>query len=299
MVQQSSADQALPMELEALKSQGQLAISWRQLRRNKGAILGGVLILIEILVAILAPYIAPYEPIDQILADALTGPSKTHLLGTDEVGRDIFSRIIYGTRISLRIGLISVGIASVFGVALGLVAGYYGGFLDDVILRGVDVWLAFPGILLAMAIVAVLGPSIFNVMIAVGFSSIPTYVRITRSSVLSAREMEYVMSARAVGCQGARIMVRHILPNVLAPVIVISTLGVAGAILTAAALSFIGLGAQPPTPEWGAILSVGRQFMRRAWWLTTFPGLAIMITVLGINMFGDGLRDALDPRLRM
>jgi len=299
MVQRSTADQALPLELETLKSQGQLAIVWRQLRRNKGAILGGILILLEILIAFLAPHIAPYEPLEQVLADALTGPSRKHLLGTDEVGRDIFSRIIYGTRISLRVGLISVGIASIFGVSLGLVAGYYGGRLDDVILRGIDIWLAFPGILLAMAIVAVLGPSIFNVMIAVGFSAIPTYVRITRSSVLSAREMEYVISARAVGCTGPRIMARHILPNVLAPVIVISTLGVAGAILSAAALSFINLGAQPPTPEWGAILSVGRQFIRRAWWLTTFPGLAIMITVLGINMFGDGLRDALDPRLRM
>lgn len=299
MARQADEGQALPLQLDVYKSQGQLAIVWRQLRRNKGAILGGILILIEILIAILAPHIAPYDPLEQVLVDALTGPSKRHLLGTDEVGRDILSRIIYGTRISLRVGLISVGIASVLGVALGLIAGYYGGIPDDLILRGVDIWLAFPGILLSMAIVAVLGPSIFNVMIAVGLSSIPAYVRITRSSVLATREIEFVMSARAVGCQGAHIMVRHILPNVLAPVVVLSTLGVAGAILTAASLSFIGLGAQPPTPEWGAILSVGRLFMRRAWWLTTFPGLAIMITVLGINMFGDGLRDALDPRLRM
>jgi peptide/nickel transport system permease protein len=303
MAQQADADQALQLEPEAkvetYKGQGQLAIVWRQLRRNKGAIVGGVVVLIEILVAILAPFLAPYDPLEQILPDALTPPSRKHLLGTDEVGRDILSRIIFGTRISLRIGLISVGIASVLGVALGLVAGYYGGRLDDVILRAMDIWLAFPGILLALAIIAVLGPSIFNVMIAVGFSAIPTYVRLTRGSVLTAREMEYVISARAVGCRGPHIMARHILPNVLAPVIVLSTLGVAGAILSAAALSYIGLGAQPPTPEWGAILSTGRQFMRRAWWLTTFPGVAIMITVLGINMFGDGLRDALDPRLRL
>jgi peptide/nickel transport system permease protein len=299
MVGQTDALQAVPPELETYKGQGQMAIVWRQLRRNRGAIIGGVFILFEILIAILAPQVAPYDPLEQILVDALKPPSRKHLLGTDEVGRDILSRIIHGTRISLRVGLISVGIASVCGVSLGLVAGFYGGRVDDLILRAMDIWLAFPGILLALAIVAVLGRSIFNLMIAVGFSAIPAYVRVTRSSVLSAREMEYVISARAVGCRGPRIMVSHILPNVLAPVIVLSTLGIAGAILTAAALSFIGLGAQPPTPEWGAILSTGRQFMRQAWWLTTFPGVAIMLTVLGINMFGDGLRDALDPRLRM
>jgi len=298
MARHAAARQFPQQQMFIPKQQGQLAIVLRQLWRNKGAIIGALIVTIEILVAILAPFIAPHDPIDQELRDALQPPSRKYLLGTDEVGRDILSRIVFGTRISLRVGLISVGIAGICGVGLGLVAGYYGGHIDNVILRIMDIWLAFPGILLALAIIAVLGPSLFNVMIAVGFSAIPAYVRVTRGSVLSVREMDYIVGARAIGCRSLRIIVRHILPNVLPSVIVLSTLGVAGAILTAAALSFIGLGAQPPTPEWGAMLTVGRQFLRKAWWLTTFPGLTIMITVLGINLLGDGLRDALDPRLR-
>ena len=245
-----------------------------------------------------APLIAPYSPYDNDLLGMLAAPSIDHWFGTDNYGRDILSRIIYGTRISLRVGLLAVGIGSAIGVTLGLIAGFYGKMADNLILRLMDIWLAFPGILLALAIIAVLGPSLFNVMIAVGLSAVPTYVRVTRSSVLSVREMEYVLGARAVGCPSRIIIWRHILPNVLPSLIVLTTLGIAGAILAAAALSFIGLGAQPPTPEWGAMLTVGRQFMRQAWWVTAFPGLAIMITVLGINLLGDGLRDALDPRLR-
>ncbi|MEZ4559673.1 MAG: ABC transporter permease [Caldilineaceae bacterium] len=280
------------------RPQSQLTIVWRQLRRNRAAMLGAALISLEILIAVFAPLVAPYDPIEQSIYDALQPPSATHWLGTDEVGRDILSRIIYGTRISLRVGLLAVGIGSAIGVTLGLIAGFYGKMADNLILRLMDIWLAFPGILLALAIIAVLGPSLFNVMIAVGLSAVPTYVRVTRSSVLSVREMEYVLGARAVGCPSRIIIWRHILPNVLPSLIVLTTLGIAGAILAAAALSFIGLGAQPPTPEWGAMLTVGRQFMRQAWWVTAFPGLAIMITVLGINLLGDGLRDALDPRLR-
>ena len=275
-----------------------MTIVWRQLRRNRAAMLGAALISLEILIAVFAPLVAPYDPIEQSIYDALQPPSAAHWLGTDEVGRDILSRIIYGTRISLRVGLLAVGIGSAIGVTLGLIAGFYGKMADNLILRLMDIWLAFPGILLALAIIAVLGPSLFNVMIAVGLSAVPTYVRVTRSSVLSVREMEYVLGARAVGCPSRIIIWRHILPNVLPSLIVLTTLGIAGAILAAAALSFIGLGAQPPTPEWGAMLTVGRQFMRQAWWVTAFPGLAIMITVLGINLLGDGLRDALDPRLR-
>ncbi|MCB0158061.1 MAG: ABC transporter permease [Caldilineaceae bacterium] len=271
---------------------------WRQLRRNRAAMIGAVLISLEILIAVFAPVVAPYDPIEQSIYDALQPPSAAHWLGTDEVGRDILSRIIYGTRISLRVGLLAVGIGSAIGVTLGLIAGFYGKLADNLILRLMDIWLAFPGILLALAIIAVLGPSLFNVMIAVGLSAVPTYVRVTRSSVLSVREMEYVLGARAVGCPSRIIIWRHILPNVLPSLIVLTTLGIAGAILAAAALSFIGLGAQPPTPEWGAMLTVGRQFIRQAWWVTAFPGMAIMITVLGINLLGDGLRDALDPRLR-
>ena len=201
-------------------------------------------------------------------------PSAKYLFGTDEVGRDILSRILYGTRISLRVGLISVGIGCVVGVVLGLMAGYAGGRLDNLILRLMDIWLAFPSILLALAIIAVLGPGLSNVMIAVGLAAVPRYVRLTRGSVLSVREMDYVLSARSVGCSATKIMGRHILPNVMPAIIVLATLGVATAILTAAALSFVGLGAQPPTPEWGAMLTVGRQFIRQAWWVTTFPGMA-------------------------
>ena len=298
MIQAASRTPGRVSATTVSRPQSQLTIVWRQLRRNRAAMLGAALISLEILIAVFAPLVAPYDPIEQSIYDALQPPSATHWLGTDEVGRDILSRIIYGTRISLRVGLLAVGIGSAIGVTLGLIAGFYGKMADNLILRLMDIWLAFPGILLALAIIAVLGPSLFNVMIAVGLSAVPTYVRVTRSSVLSVREMEYVLGARAVGCPSRIIIWRHILPNVLPSLIVLTTLGIAGAILAAAALSFIGLGAQPPTPEWGAMLTVGRQFMRQAWWVTAFPGLAIMITVLGINLLGDGLRDALDPRLR-
>ncbi|MCB9160980.1 MAG: ABC transporter permease [Caldilineaceae bacterium] len=298
MIQAASRTPGRVSATTVSRPQSQLTIVWRQLRRNRAAMLGAALISLEILIAVFAPLVAPYDPIEQSIYDALQPPSAAHWLGTDEVGRDILSRIIYGTRISLRVGLLAVGIGSAIGVTLGLIAGFYGKMADNLILRLMDIWLAFPGILLALAIIAVLGPSLFNVMIAVGLSAVPTYVRVTRSSVLSVREMEYVLGARAVGCPSRIIIWRHILPNVLPSLIVLTTLGIAGAILAAAALSFIGLGAQPPTPEWGAMLTVGRQFMRQAWWVTAFPGLAIMITVLGINLLGDGLRDALDPRLR-
>ena len=298
MIQAASRTPGRVSATTVSRPQSQLTIVWRQLRRNRAAMIGAVLISLEILIAVFAPVVAPYDPIEQSIYDALQPPSAAHWLGTDEVGRDILSRIIYGTRISLRVGLLAVGIGSAIGVTLGLIAGFYGKLADNLILRLMDIWLAFPGILLALAIIAVLGPSLFNVMIAVGLSAVPTYVRVTRSSVLSVREMEYVLGARAVGCPSRIIIWRHILPNVLPSLIVLTTLGIAGAILAAAALSFIGLGAQPPTPEWGAMLTVGRQFMRQAWWVTAFPGLAIMITVLGINLLGDGLRDALDPRLR-
>jgi peptide/nickel transport system permease protein len=224
--------------------------------------------------------------------------ARLYLLGTDHVGRDILSRIIYGARISLRIGLISVGIAGGCGLLLGLISGYHGGWVDGLIMRVIDVMLAFPGILLALAIISLLGANLTNVMIAVGVSAIPTYTRLVRAAVLSAKENLYVSAAQAIGCSTRITLCRHILPNIIAPVIILATLGVAGAILSAAALSFIGLGAQPPTPEWGAILSDGREYLRYAWWVATFPGLAIVLTVLAINALGDGLRDALDPRIR-
>jgi peptide/nickel transport system permease protein len=286
------------LTLRTTASQRQVAIVFRQLRRNHAAVAGAIILALEIILAVGAPTFAPYSPIEQDFSVALQGPTHAHLFGTDDVGRDLLSRLIHGARISLSVGLISVGIGSIAGVILGVIAGYYGGIVDTLLLRFMDVLLAFPGILLALAVVAVLGPGLYNVMIAVGFGGIPAYTRLARASTLSVRERDYVLAARAIGCPNGRIMGRYILPNVIPPVIVLATLGIAGAILTAAGLSFIGVGAQPPSPEWGAMLSLGRQYLQRAWWVTVFPGLAIMLTVLSVNMVGDALRDALDPKLR-
>ena len=280
------------------RPQSQWAIVWRQLRLNRVAMFGAALVLFEIVLALTAPWITPYDPFDQNPRAALQPPSREHVFGTDDTGRDLFSRVIYGTQISLRVGLISVGIGGGIGIVLGIIAGYRGGVLDNAIMRVMDLLLAFPGILLALAIIAILGPGLFNVMIAVGISSIPYYTRVARGSSLALRDREFVLGARAIVCGDAHITRRYILPNVLPPLIVLATLGIASAILTAAGLSFIGLGAVPPAPEWGAILTLGRKYINQAWWYTTFPGLAIAVTVLGINMLGDALRDALDPRLR-
>lgn len=270
----------------------------RRLLRNRGATIGaGVLVALS-LTAVFAPIVAPHDPIQTSYGEALQGPSPRHWFGTDSYGRDVFSRVVFGGRISMTVGLISVGIGASLGALLGLVSGYYGRLLDAVIMRVMDAMLAFPGILLAMAIVAILGSSLTNVMIAVGISSIPGFARLVRGTVLSARENVYVEAARVVGCGSGRIMLRHILPNVFAPLLTYATLRVSVAILSAASLNFLGLGAQPPTPEWGVMLADGRDYLRQHWWLGTFPGLAIMVTTLSINMFSDGLRDALDPRLR-
>jgi peptide/nickel transport system permease protein len=269
----------------------------KRLRRSRGALTGGILLILVVAGALAAPLVAPYDPIVMNPPERLLPPGARHLLGTDIFGRDLFTRILYGARISLQTGLISVSIANLVGVPLGLVSGFYGGLTDRLLMRLVDLMLTFPGILLALVIVAVLGPSLFNAMIAVGISASPTYARLVRSAVLAAKAQTYIEAARALGCTNTRIMVRHVLPNTLAPIIVLGTLGIAGAIIAAAALSFLGLGARPPVPEWGAMLSEGRNYLRVAWWITTFPGLAIMVTVLAINLLGDGLRDALDPQL--
>ncbi len=268
-----------------------------RLQRNNGAVAGAVVLLLMVALALAAPLVSPYSPTRPAGA-RLSPPSSAFWFGTDTLGRDILSRVIFGARISLQLGLISVGIAAAAGTIMGLFAGYYGRLVDTVIMRFVDMLLAFPRILLALVVAFSLGPSLGNVMIAVGISGIPPYARVVRGSVLSARENVYVEAARVVGCGDPYIMFRHILPNVFAPVIVLSTLGLAWAILTAASLGFLGLGAPPPTPEWGAMLSDGRGYLRQAWWITTFPGVAIMATVLAINLLGDGLRDALDPRLK-
>ncbi len=271
--------------------------AWRRLLRSKSALIGGTVLLAIVLAALLAPLISPYDPIKTSQRTSLEAPSLAHLMGTDRFGRDVLTRVLWGGRLSLPVGFVSVVIAAVVGVALGLIAGYYGGRLDAVIMRFVDLLLAFPGILLALAIVAVLGASLLNLMIAVGIASIPDYVRITRGTVLSVKEREFVLAARTVGIRDSAIILRHILPNVLAPLIVLATLGMAAAIITASALSFLGLGIKPPTPEWGNMLAEGREFLQHAWWVAFFPGLAIMLTVFAINLLGDGLRDALDPRM--
>lgn len=267
----------------------------REFRRNRGAVLGLLVVGVLVATAALAPVLAPYDP---ALTDAdrlLRAPGRAHLLGTDQFGRDVLSRILHGASASLQVGIIAVGIAASAGMLLGLLSGYYGRWIDLVVMRVIDVMLAFPSILLALGIVAVLGPSLNNVMLAVGIAGVPVYTRLVRGQVLQTKALTFVEAARTTGCRDARIVGRHIL---VAPVIVVATLGVAGAILTGAALSFLGLGAQPPSSEWGAMLSDGRSFLRQAWWVTTFPGLAITVTVLAINIVGDGLRDALDPRLK-
>ncbi len=270
-----------------------------RLFRRKVAVAGFVILLLLIAVALTAPVISSGNPNKVAPREALQEPSAAHWFGTDQYGRDMLTRVIYGTRISLLVGFISVSIAVVVGTTLGLTSGYYGRWVDTIVMRFVDIMLAFPGILLALALVSILGPSLTNLMIAVGVSSVPAYARLVRGSVLSAKENVYVEAARVVGCTDGMIMRRHVLPNVAAPVIVLATLGFATAILSAASLSFLGLGSQPPTPEWGRMLSEGRNYLREQWWIATFPGLAIMVTVLAMNLLGDGLRDTLDPRQRV
>jgi ABC-type dipeptide/oligopeptide/nickel transport system permease subunit len=273
------------------------ARSLSKARKSSSIKVGAVITVAFVLSALCAPWIIRQDPIAQQLSQALKPPSAAHVLGTDEFGRDLLSRMLFGARVSIAVGLIAVGIATVLGTASGSVAGYYGGVWDSLILRLVDMLLAFPGILLALAIVAMLGPNLVNTMIAVGISSTPYYTRVTRSVVLASKEREKVAAARALGATDARIVVRHVVPDVVPAVLVVATLGLGWAILTAAGLSFLGLGAQPPTPEWGAIMASGRIYMSQAWWLSTFPGLAIMLLVLGVNLLGDGLRDVLDPRI--
>jgi peptide/nickel transport system permease protein len=282
------------------KKRGQWSEAWRMLKRNKMAMVGLGILVVLVLLAVFADVIADYDEvaIKMNTSIRLQGPSKGHILGTDELGRDIFARIIHGARVSLQVGIIAVGIAIIIGGTLGAIAGFYGGKLDNVIMRIMDIFLAIPSILLAISIVSALGSSMPNLMIAVGVSSIPSYARIVRASVLSIKDQEFIEAARAIGAKDSRIIIKHILPNSLAPVIVQGTLGVAGAILSTAGLSFIGLGIEKPAPEWGAMLSGGRQHLRDAWHVAAFPGIAIMITILSLNLLGDGLRDALDPRLK-
>jgi peptide/nickel transport system permease protein len=298
-----SADIALPSEdLFAgapRKSRSLMSDAWRRLLSSWNGRVGLVVIGLIIVIGLFAPIVDPYDPrIDSNLAEGRFTPSWEHPFGTDRLGRDIFRRIIHGTRISLTIGFVVVFVSGGIGTVLGLMAGYFGRNLDAIIMRLMDILLAFPAILLAIAIVAVRGASLTNTIIAVAIVGIPGYARVVRSMVLSVRERDYVDAARAVGVKDSRIMFLHVLPNSLSPIIVQATLGVGGAILFAAALGFLGLGAQPPAPEWGAMISDGIPFLRQSPHMVFFPGMAIMITVLGFNLLGDGLRDALDPQMR-
>ena len=269
---------------------------WKRLRKQRLAMIGGGILFLLLFIALCAPVLAPHDPMEQNLYARLQPPSLEHPLGTDDFGRDILSRMIYGSRISLRIGGASITAALLVGTLLGLWAGYWGGWADTLIMRCMDLLLAFPSILLAIAIVAVAGPGIDNAIMAVSVVLIPQFARLVRSSVLTVRETAYVEAARALGAGQMRILFVGILPNCMAPIIVQTTLGLGTAILDAAGLSFLGLGAQPPMPEWGAMLAGGRELLFEAPWVMTFPGLAIFIVVLAINLFGDGLRDALDPK---
>ncbi len=274
------------------------ADTWQRFRRNRLALVGLVVVALLVVAAAGAPWLAPADPAKQSLIEKRARPSEKFLLGADEFGRDILSRIIYGSRVALLVGLLSVAIALGLGLALGCLAGFAGGWIDVVIMRGVEILLAFPYLLLAIAVVSALGPGVLNTTIAVGIWGTPTVTRLVRGAVLAARDSEYVRAAKALGATPARVLVRHVLRNILPTVIVYSTLFMANAILVEAALSFLGLGVPPPTPSWGLMVSSGRDFLLVAPHIATIPGLAIMVAVLGFNLLGDGLRDALDPRLR-
>ena len=265
---------------------------------NKLSLIGLAVVLIVILIVVLAPYIATHDPRFIDYNAVLKPPSSNHYFGTDDLGRDIFSRVVWGGRESLRVGFMGITIALVGALIVGVSTGYAGGIVDDITQRVIEVFMAFPTILLLLSIVAILGPNLTTVMIALGISVIPGYARLVRGSVLSVKNMEYITSARLVGAKDLRIMLRYILPNMMGPILVYTTLGLGGAIMTTAGLSYIGLGAQPPSPEWGAMLNNGRSYLRTAYWMSIYPGLAVFIVVLCINIFGDGLRDALDPKTR-
>jgi peptide/nickel transport system permease protein len=286
------------LEPEGEPCRGKQVSTWARLRRSPGAMIGLALILLLLLTALTADLIAPQGIDDQDLRKGLLPPSREFPLGTDEFGRDMLSRVIHGSRISLQVAIVTAAISAVVGVALGAIAGYVGGRADDVIQGMVDISWAFPTVLLGIFLVAVLGRGLVNVMFAVGLGYWGLFARVVRGQVLSLREWEFVTAARAIGANDLRIMFEHILPNILAPVIVTGTLMMADSILIEATLSFLGMGAQPPIPSWGSILASGRTYLRLAPWVTLFPGVAIMLTVLGFNLLGDGLRDALDPRLR-
>lgn len=272
--------------------------AWYRMRRNKTAMVGLVIVMILLILAFFPEYIAPYGEDEQVYEDAFIFPNLEHPMGTDNYGRDILSRVIYGTRTSLLIGIMSVGLSVLIGGSCGLTAAYYGGKIDNLIMRIMDIFYALPSLLLAISIASALGAGLFNLALAIAISEVPGYARVVRASALTVRNQEYMEAIRALGGSPMRQMLLHTLPNAIAPIIVQATLGMASAILSGAALSFLGIGVQPPTAEWGFMLNSGRQYIRDYWYIVTFPGLMIMITIFGLNLLGDGLRDAMDPKLK-
>ncbi|MBN2283102.1 MAG: ABC transporter permease [Deltaproteobacteria bacterium] len=271
---------------------------WFRFLRNKMAVAGGVVVAVLFVVSIFAPMLSPYNPSEIDLRDVLSAPSAVHIFGTDQLGRDVLSRMIWGAGISLKVGFVATGIAIFIGTILGAVAGYYGRWVDAVIMRFVDIMLCFPSFFLILAVIAILEPSIWNIMIVIGMTSWMGITRLVRADFISLKERDFIQAARAIGASDLRIIFRHMLPNAMASILVAASLGVAGAILTESALSFLGIGVQPPTPSWGNILTAGKDNIDIAWWLSLYPGLAILVTVLGYNLLGEGIRDSLDPRLR-
>jgi peptide/nickel transport system permease protein len=274
------------------------AVFWQRIKRNRLAMSGAIVVAALFLVSLLAELIVPYDPNSINAWAVLSPPSWQHWFGTDELGRDVLSRIIFGARISLKVGFVAVGIAVSIGTVVGLVSGYYSGLVDATLMRFVDIMLCFPAFFLILAVITIREPSIWNIMIVIGLTGWMGVARLVRAETLSIREMDYILAARCIGCSDARIIFRHILPNAISPVLVSASLGVAGAILTESALSFLGIGVLPPTPSWGNILTSGKDYIEFAWWLSLFPGLSILITVLAYNLLGEGIRDALDPRVK-
>jgi peptide/nickel transport system permease protein len=301
----ATATEVAPLERARPRAEREWVILLRRLVRRRTALFGMVVFLGVLVAAVLAPVVSPFDPLEQDIGQRLRAPGwqdaqgRVHPLGTDHLGRDILARIVFGSRIALVVGLAAVLISGVLGMIIGLVAGYFGGRVDDFLMRLADIQLAFPFILLAIAVIGVLGPSLRNIIIVIGVSSWVVYARVVRGEVLSIREREYVHAAIALGSRHRRVLFSHVLPNTFTPWLVVATLDMARVIVIESALSFLGLGVQPPTPTWGGMLADGRVYLSTAWWLATFPGLAILITVLGINLLGDGLRDTLDPRLKV
>lgn len=285
-------------EEHAFDRGGLYAQAWREFVRNRAAVVGIVILILMILSAVFAGQLTTYDPLARDASVRLAGPSIEHPFGTDSLGRDMMSRILHGGQVSLQVGFFSIFLATIIGTPLGLVAGYFGGRVDSIIMRVMDIILAFPGLILVIWLVAMLGSNMINVILSIAFFSLPTYSRLVRSSTLSIREMDFVVAAQSMGAQHFRILFSHILPAVMGPLIVLTTLSISGAIVTGASLSFLGLGVRPPTPEWGALLADGRAYLRNAWWISFFPGMTITLVVLAANIVGDGLRDALDPRVR-